>query len=108
MRMMVSPRNVQNGRWLAHRAAANPDRIRDSPVRLLRGSPSSNGATGRAPQAFSRFLTACAPVVPPAQIWKRENPANTLFSLVPVERIELPTFGLQNRCSTAELNRLRY
>jgi hypothetical protein len=25
--------------------------------------------------------------------------------LVPVERIELPTFGLQNRCSTAELNR---
>jgi hypothetical protein len=26
---------------------------------------------------------------------------------VPVERIELPTFGLQNRCSTAELNRLR-
>jgi hypothetical protein len=26
--------------------------------------------------------------------------------LVPVERIELPTFGLQNRCSTAELNRL--
>jgi hypothetical protein len=26
-------------------------------------------------------------------------------SLVPVERIELPTFGLQNRCSTAELNR---
>ena len=26
---------------------------------------------------------------------------------MPVERIELPTFGLQNRCSTAELNRLR-
>ena len=25
--------------------------------------------------------------------------------LVPVERIELPTFGLQNRCSTAELSR---
>jgi hypothetical protein len=25
--------------------------------------------------------------------------------LVPVERIELPTNGLQNRCSTAELNR---
>src|SRR4029453_3958880 len=29
----------------------------------------------------------------------------TLFEMVPVERIELPTFGLQNRCSTAELNR---
>jgi hypothetical protein len=28
-----------------------------------------------------------------------------LQTLVPVERIELPTFGLQNRCSTAELNR---
>jgi hypothetical protein len=27
--------------------------------------------------------------------------------LVPVERIELPTFGLQNRCSAAELNRLK-
>ena len=26
-------------------------------------------------------------------------------AMVPVERIELPTFGLQNRCSTAELNR---
>src|ERR1700748_1393870 len=26
-------------------------------------------------------------------------------AVVPVERIELPTFGLQNRCSTAELNR---
>ena len=25
---------------------------------------------------------------------------------VPGERIELPTFGLQNRCSTAELTRL--
>ena len=30
---------------------------------------------------------------------------NSLILLVPVERIELPTFGLQNRCSTAELNR---
>jgi hypothetical protein len=28
-----------------------------------------------------------------------------LLNVVPVERIELPTFGLQNRCSTAELNR---
>jgi hypothetical protein len=25
--------------------------------------------------------------------------------MVPVERIELPTFALQKRCSTAELNR---
>jgi hypothetical protein len=32
--------------------------------------------------------------------------------MVPVERIELPTFGLQNRCTTAVLHRrtrmLRY
>jgi hypothetical protein len=28
-----------------------------------------------------------------------------LILLVPDERIELPTFGLQNRCSTAELIR---
>jgi hypothetical protein len=31
--------------------------------------------------------------------------ANFFRMMVPVERIELPTFGLQNRCSTAELNR---
>ena len=28
------------------------------------------------------------------------------LKMVPVEGIEPPTFGLQNRCSTAELNRL--
>src|ERR1700754_1574874 len=38
--------------------------------------------------------------------YQRENLHNALILLVPVERIELPTFGLQNRCSTAELNRL--
>ena len=31
----------------------------------------------------------------------------SLILLVPGERIELPTNGLQNRCSTAELTRLR-
>jgi hypothetical protein len=32
-------------------------------------------------------------------------PLNTILSfyVVPQERIELPTFGLQNHCSTAEL-----
>jgi hypothetical protein len=42
------------------------------------------------------------------KIERRGNEISPLFSvvlLVPVERIELPTFGLQNRCSTAELNR---
>jgi hypothetical protein len=33
------------------------------------------------------------------------NVGQLFDSVVPVERIELPTFGLQNRCSTAELNR---
>src|SRR3984885_11967178 len=37
---------------------------------------------------------------PPVQRTRRY-----LENMVPVERIELPTFGLQNRCSTAELNR---
>ena len=32
----------------------------------------------------------------------------TARRLVPVEGIEPPTFGLQNRCSTAELNRHLY
>ena len=31
--------------------------------------------------------------------------AKSLKKMVPAERIELPTFGLQNRCSTAELCR---
>ena len=35
----------------------------------------------------------------------KEKCKKRLILLVPVERIELPTFGLQNRCSTAELNR---
>jgi hypothetical protein len=34
-----------------------------------------------------------------------EKPCPDAKVVVPVERIELPTFGLQNRCSTAELNR---
>jgi hypothetical protein len=34
-------------------------------------------------------------------LWLRQ----VIDKMVPVERIELPTFGLQNRCSTAELNR---
>src|SRR5204862_1375616 len=37
---------------------------------------------------------------------QRSSARQCLSLLVPVERIELPTFGLQNRCSTAELNRL--
>jgi hypothetical protein len=36
---------------------------------------------------------------------RRSSSGVELPNMVPVERIELPTFGLQNRCSTAELNR---
>jgi hypothetical protein len=39
--------------------------------------------------------------------WRPIKCKKPLVLLVPVERIELPTFGLQNRCSTAELNRLK-
>ena len=41
--------------------------------------------------------------------WQKRarSAVNAVISVVPVERIELPTFGLQNRCSTAELNRLK-
>jgi hypothetical protein len=35
------------------------------------------------------------------------NPINTRFSVVPVERIELPTFGLQNRLSVNRISRER-
>src|SRR5882672_279729 len=46
--------------------------------------------------------------LPRCNCWEAKpskNQHKSLISLVPVERIELPTFGLQNRCSTAELNR---
>jgi hypothetical protein len=38
---------------------------------------------------------------------KVQKPNKYPVFVVPVKRIELLTFGLQNRCSTAELNRLR-
>jgi hypothetical protein len=69
----------------------------------------------RNPIKTSRFLkmrliiqleneNICAGIMPNL---RRKNVSNSLkvLMLVPVERIELPTFGLQNRCSTAELNR---
>ena len=44
--------------------------------------------------------------MPDAQIvGRRRKACLEAWVMVPVERIELPTFGLQNRCSTAELNR---
>jgi hypothetical protein len=40
-----------------------------------------------------------------AAVSKCKKACHHRLLMVPVERIELPTFGLQNRCSTAELNR---
>jgi hypothetical protein len=39
--------------------------------------------------------------------WRSQKCKKCLILLVPGERIELPTNGLQNRCSTAELTRRR-
>ena len=36
---------------------------------------------------------------------KKHNEAIILGGVVPVERLELPTFGLQNRCTTTVLHR---
>jgi hypothetical protein len=50
----------------------------------------------------------CSPEAVKYQLWQTAGlPLRRIApkTLVPVERIELPTFGLQNRCSTAELNR---
>jgi hypothetical protein len=57
------------------------------------------------------FVILIKPVFPAdladlAEARKCRKPLFLRLLLVPVERIELPTFGLQNRCSTAELNRL--
>ena len=47
----------------------------------------------------------------PPRLWSKFCASDRLsprqILLVPGERIELPTNGLQNRCSTAELTRLR-
>ena len=37
--------------------------------------------------------------------YRMDKNHNNIRIMVPAERIELPTFGLQNRCSTAELCR---
>jgi hypothetical protein len=47
------------------------------------------------------------PAVTPALPWLPVVSTKSLILLVPGERIELPTNGLQNRCSTAELTRQR-
>jgi hypothetical protein len=60
-------------------------------------------------QGAKPALGLCAPCCVPQRrqlvVGWQKNRSKFLFLLVPVERIELPTNGLQNRCSTAELNR---
>jgi hypothetical protein len=51
---------------------------------------------------------AIFPCAPNRNFWKAATPRKCekfLIYMVPGERIELPTNGLQNRCSTAELTR---
>src|ERR1700741_4091236 len=69
----------------------------------------------RIPSISGRYASAGFAITAPSLSSKRCNIARAAERsvnrvrlaewLVPVERIELPTFGLQNRCSTAELNR---
>src|SRR6188768_3510485 len=51
--------------------------------------------------AASRHARRCASHRPLVS----QGPRNLGWGMVPVERIELPTFGLQNRCTTAVLHR---
>jgi hypothetical protein len=67
-----------------------------------RQSPRQNG------QRLSRHIQKWAGPIPSHPKSHNHCDEVLLDIVVPVERIELPTFGLQNRCSTAELNRLRY
>ena len=56
----------------------------------------------------SRWVLQSSHRLPNALFWKIAAPNNCtkpLISLVPGERFELPTNGLQNRCSTTELTR---
>ena len=48
------------------------------------------------PNDCKRFVTKLRALGSDSQNW----------TMVPAERIELPTFGLQNRCTTAVLRRL--
>ena len=70
--------------------------------RAARGSGASH-------QAQARRKKKRLPMVFPGSIfWEDEAgkiQSKSLILLVPGERIELPTNGLQNRCSTAELTR---
>ena len=53
-----------------------------------------------------RFNLLCCNAVATITALNSRAPYKALILLVPGERIELPTNGLQNRCSTAELTRL--
>ena len=44
----------------------------------------------------------------PEKVGERSRGRLAVGPMVPAEGIEPPTFGLQNRCSTAELSRLSY
>ena len=70
-----------------------------TPVGSLKFPPASIDRSRQEKQSFVQDLRR------PTAGGRIPNGAFQMIGVVPVERIELPTFGLQNRCSTAELNR---
>src|SRR5262245_26809613 len=67
-------------------------------LRVVRDTGAEFGA------GYSKFAQCC-PRYCPGVLVKIDLSHNSLILLVPDERFELPTNGLQNRCSTAELIR---
>jgi hypothetical protein len=57
------------------------------------------------PRAVAPAVAPALKGLPFAAVRTTDFKVKTMAYLVPVKRIELLTFGLQNRCSTAELNR---
>jgi hypothetical protein len=75
----------------------------------LRASVSSDLRAMGVVSVFLHLLQS-SHTLPDRDFWEdygRQNSPKPLILLVPGERIELPTNGLQNRCSTAELTRLQ-
>jgi hypothetical protein len=54
---------------------------------------------------FIRSKEKCGIMIPQWSMGRFSVLENIFSRMVPTERIELPTFGLQNRCTTAVLRR---
>jgi hypothetical protein len=76
--------------------------------RLLILVKSSAGQCFDAPAVYARNKKRCCRNTARRRSENGHNRRILPILLVPGERIELPTNGLQNRCSTAELTRLEF